>query len=113
MGNVPWSFKATGDIEKGVLRRALEDVLPHDVLYRKKSPYPSAAHPAYQEGVRQRALAILDDPNAAVRPYLDVALLKKQAATPPVPGSMGSFHTPFERIIQTEGWMKAYGVEVS
>jgi asparagine synthase (glutamine-hydrolysing) len=110
--NVPWDQKSTGDIEKGVLRRVLEDVLPHDALYRKKSPYPVAAHPAYREGIRQRVLGILKDPNAAVRPFIDVANLTKQAEAPIQEDNM-SIHTPFERIIQTEGWLKAYGIEVS
>ena len=34
--NIPWSIKTTGDREKGILRKALEGVLPDDVLYRKK-----------------------------------------------------------------------------
>jgi asparagine synthase (glutamine-hydrolysing) len=109
--NVPWDQKTTGDIEKGVLRRALEGVLPHDVLYRKKSPYPVAVHPAYREGIRQRVLAILKDPNAAVRPYLDVASLTRQAESP-APDGATSVHTPFEQIIQIEGWFHAYGIEV-
>ncbi len=109
--NVPWAQKTTGNIEKGVLRRVFEDVLPHDVLYRRKSPYPTAAHPAYREGIRQRVLEILNDPNAAVRPYLDIAGLTKQAEVPVVEGAM-IMHSPFEQIIQIEGWLKAYGIEV-
>lgn len=34
--NIPWSIKSTGNREKGILRKALEGVLPDDVLYRKK-----------------------------------------------------------------------------
>lgn len=34
--NVPWEIKSTGDREKGILRKALEGILPEDVLYRKK-----------------------------------------------------------------------------
>jgi len=109
--NVPWAQKTTGDIEKGVLRRAFEDVLPHDVLYRKKSPYPAAAHPAYREGLRRRVLEILHDPNAAVRPYLDITGLTKQAEVPVSEGAM-LMHSPFEQIIQIEGWLEAYGIEV-
>jgi asparagine synthase (glutamine-hydrolysing) len=109
--NVPWDQKTTGGTEKGVLRRALEDVLPHDVLYRKKNPYPTAAHPAYREAVRQRVLEILNDPNAAVRPYLDVASLTRQAESPG-PEGPAPIHAPFEQIIQIEGWLKAYRIEV-
>ncbi len=109
--NVPWAQKTTGDIEKGVLRRAFKDILPHDVLYRKKSPYPVAAHPAYREGIRLRVLEILKDPNAAVRPYLDIAGLTKQAEVPVSEGAM-VMQAPFEQIIQIEGWLKAYRIEI-
>lgn len=34
--NIPWEMKMYGNREKGLLRKALEGILPHDVLYRKK-----------------------------------------------------------------------------
>ena len=107
---MPWDQKTTGDIEKGVLWRALEDVLPHDVLYRKKSPYPAAAHPAYRDGIRERGLEILDDPNAAMRPYVDVASLTRPAESPGLKGAALTF--TLEQLIQIEGWLQAYKIEV-
>ncbi|MGL4523688.1 MAG: asparagine synthase-related protein, partial [Bacilli bacterium] len=47
--NVPWEMKNLNNREKGLLRCALEDVLPHDVLYRKKSPYPKTHDPNYSD----------------------------------------------------------------
>lgn len=38
--SVPWELKDYEGYEKGLLRRAMEDYLPHEVLWRKKSPYP-------------------------------------------------------------------------
>ncbi|PYZ99195.1 asparagine synthase (glutamine-hydrolyzing) [Alteribacter lacisalsi] len=49
--NIPWDMKMYGNREKGILRKALEGVLPHDILYRKKSPYPKTHHPVYTEKV--------------------------------------------------------------
>lgn len=34
--NVPFEMKSIDNIEKGILRRAFENVLPEDVRYRKK-----------------------------------------------------------------------------
>ncbi|WP_026692695.1 asparagine synthase (glutamine-hydrolyzing) [Peribacillus kribbensis] len=45
--NIPWEQKMAGGREKGILRKALEGVLPEEVLYRKKSPYPKTHNPAY------------------------------------------------------------------
>lgn len=38
--NIPWEIKMVGNREKGILRKALEGVLPDDVLYRKKARTP-------------------------------------------------------------------------
>ena len=37
---VPWTFKDHNGREKGLLRKAMEGIIPGKVLYRKKSPYP-------------------------------------------------------------------------
>jgi len=47
-------YKDLGGQEKGLLRRAVEELLPKQVLYRKKSPYPKTHDPRYEELVSQR-----------------------------------------------------------
>ena len=54
---VPWMYKDLGNQEKGLLRRAVEDLLPYQVLHRKKSPYPKTHDPRYEELVARQ----LDD----------------------------------------------------
>lgn len=108
--NVPWSMKMIDDIEKGVLRRALNDVLPHDVLYRKKSPYPASQHPAYADGVKNIALTILDNPDSAIRPYLNLPEVRSIAAADTSQASRKNTTTFLERMIQIEGWLKEYKV---
>lgn len=44
---VPWEYKDYGGREKGLLRHAMEGLLPTQVLYRKKSPYPKTFDPQY------------------------------------------------------------------
>lgn len=50
--NMPWEMKMAGNREKGILRKALEGVLPDEVLYRKKSPYPKTHNPEYTKLVQ-------------------------------------------------------------
>ena len=45
--NIPWKIKMYGNREKGILRKAFEGILPEEVLYRKKSPYPKTHNPQY------------------------------------------------------------------
>ncbi len=40
--NIPWEMKTVGNIEKGILRRALTGILPDDVRTRHKRVLPQA-----------------------------------------------------------------------
>lgn len=51
---IPWMYKDLGGQEKGLLRRAMEDLLPKQVLHRKKSPYPKTHDPWYEKLVQDR-----------------------------------------------------------
>ncbi len=44
---VPWDFKDHNNQEKGLLRTAMEGILPDEILWRKKSPYPKTFDPRY------------------------------------------------------------------
>ena len=45
--NVPFNIKSIDNIEKGILRRALQPALPDDVRNRRKSAYPTSQDPHY------------------------------------------------------------------
>lgn len=51
---VPWEFKDYKGREKGLLREAMKDLLPNEVLWRKKSPYPKTHNPSYAKAVKER-----------------------------------------------------------
>lgn len=57
---VPWEFKDYQGREKGLLRRAVEGLLPEQVLYRKKSPYPKTFDPRYAELISHRMQELLE-----------------------------------------------------
>ena len=41
--NMPWELKAWGNREKGIVRKAFEDILPEEICWRKKKPVPENA----------------------------------------------------------------------
>ncbi len=47
--NVPWPYKYYNSMEKGLLRETFKDILPYDITYRKKNPYPKTHNPKYAE----------------------------------------------------------------
>lgn len=57
---VPWEYKDYRGKEKGLLRCAVEGLLPEEVLYRKKSPYPKTFDPRYEELVSVRLEGLLE-----------------------------------------------------
>lgn len=62
--NVPWEIKFENRTEKALLRRAMEDFLPGNIINRKKSPYPKSHDPAYEEAVAGILKKRLDDKNS-------------------------------------------------
>lgn len=64
--SVPWSFKDYQGYEKGLLRYAMRDYLPEEVLWRKKSPYPKTYDPQYMELVSDLLKQVIADKNAPI-----------------------------------------------
>lgn len=46
--NIPWDIKCPDGIVKGLLRHAGEGILPKEILWRRKSPYPKTYDPHYE-----------------------------------------------------------------
>ncbi|WP_028594156.1 asparagine synthase (glutamine-hydrolyzing) [Paenibacillus assamensis] len=116
--NVPWSIKTHGHREKGLLRKALEGLLPHDVLYRKKSPYPKTHNPSYLNAVRSQVLERLDDPNSPLHTFIQADRIRTIAASEeasshlPWFGQLMSGPQLFAYLLQVDYWMRTYQVQV-
>jgi asparagine synthase (glutamine-hydrolysing) len=114
--NIPWAMKAWKGREKGLLRRALQGVLPDDVLWRKKSGYPTTQNPTYLAAIRALLEAVLADPRAPLRPLLDVPRVRADldgAAIPGVPtqGPFGLAHQ-WGYLVQVNAWLERYRVQL-
>ncbi|RUT28496.1 asparagine synthase (glutamine-hydrolyzing) [Paenibacillus zeisoli] len=116
--NIPWEIKTAGDREKGILRKALEGVLPEDVLYRKKSPYPKTHNPAYLNVVRQQVLNILDDSTSPILPLInqdkirEIASSTEASSNLPWFGQLMSGPQLFAYLAQVNHWLKTYKVAI-
>ena len=71
MWNVPWEMKALDGREKGLLRYVVRDLLPKEIVERKKSPYPKTFNPTYLSAVKAMLKDILDTPNAPIKQVLN------------------------------------------
>ena len=70
--NVPWEYKFYEQREKGLLREAFKDLLPDDVLYRKKNPYPKTHHPEYAKIVSSLLKKRLKNKNSVIYKIFDI-----------------------------------------
>lgn len=109
--NIPWEMKAVDSIEKGILRRAFSKILPDNVVNRQKSAYPASHHPAYLKGILEVFQTILSDPNAPIRPLLNVTDIKKSFDNA---SHLEHYFdvARLEQLIQANAWLKDYHISL-
>ena len=110
---VPWEFKDYQGREKGLLRKAAEGLLPEEVLYRKKSPYPKTYDPAYAKAMEKHLQALLEKKDAPIWEIVDRGSLKGylQEETPwPWYGQLMRKPQTMAYMLQLDFWLRHYKV---
>jgi asparagine synthase (glutamine-hydrolysing) len=116
--NIPWSIKYCDNIEKGLLRRALKGILPDEVLYRKKSPYPKTHNPEYLKAVQKWLGEIISDKNSPILNLIDVKKVKEiidtdgKAFINPWYGQLMTGPQLLAYLIQVNLWLENYKVRI-
>ena len=116
--NLPAEIKLLHGREKGILRKALEGVLPEDVVYRKKSPYPKTHNPIYTEMVCKEMNKILSDNKSPILEIIDKKVVKEivdtegKSYTTPWFGQLMTGPQLIAYLIQLNIWMKEYNVNI-
>lgn len=111
---VPWKFKDYQGKEKGLLREAVKGLLPEEVLYRKKSPYPKTFDPHYTQLIADRFIQMLSR-NAAVWEIVNREALKEllEDATPwPWYGQLMRNPQIMAYFLQMDFWLNYYHVDI-
>ncbi|WP_371017685.1 asparagine synthase (glutamine-hydrolyzing) [Pseudalkalibacillus sp. JSM 102089] len=110
--NVPIDYKNVDNIEKGILRRALKGALPDDVLYRKKSAYPSDKDPVYLEGVQNWMIDILDNPDSPILSLIDTKKVRAIASNETEEMNTDQMKGLLDYLIQINAWLDEYDIEL-
>ncbi|WP_026105112.1 asparagine synthase (glutamine-hydrolyzing) [Halalkalibacterium ligniniphilum] len=116
--NIPWEMKRLNGREKGILRKALEGLLPDDILYRKKSPYPKTHHPSYTEAVQKEMLQIVNQKDSPLFEFASREKLRNlaetggKAFTKPYFGQLMTGPQLLAHFIQMDYWLKTYDVKI-
>jgi len=112
---IPSDWKDLGGQEKGLLRKAMEGILPEKVLYRKKSPYPKTVDPEYEKGMAERLQILLDKKDAPVfqlfRKERVRSLLREEPLWPWY-GQLMQRPQLMAYLLQVNFWMERYHLEL-
>ncbi len=111
--SVPWAYKDYRSCEKGLLRYAMQDVLPKEVLWRKKSPYPKTHNPRYMELVSNKLKRVLEQNDAPIFQIVRKDALKKLLLSDhPWPWYGQLMKTPqtIAYMLQINFWLEHYSI---
>ena len=114
MYNVPWEMKAYKGREKGLLRHIMKDVLPDEIVTRKKSPYPKTHNPTYLKAVKGMLTEIMKDSQSPInyllnRDYiLEILNTDGAAFTRPWFGQLMTGPQLMAYLCQVNMWLEKY-----
>ena len=116
--NIPWEMKAKDNTAKHLLRTSCKHLLPNEVLFRRKSPYPKTYNPYYERLLGERLLEVINDSSSPILPLLDrkkvLMFLKSQKDYgKPWYGQLMAGPQMTAYLLQVNFWLKEYQIEVA
>jgi len=115
--NVPWEIKYKDNTVKHLLRKASEGLLPDEILYRRKSPYPKTYNPEYEIILKGRIREIMADSNEPIHNFLDKKKVKQFLTIPsnnvkPWYGQLMAGPQMLAYVLQINYWMKKNNIKL-
>jgi len=115
--NVPWEMKAKDGMVKGLLREAGRGLVPDEILFRRKSPYPKTYDPTYETMLAQQMRTLLDEGTAPILQFLDKEKALRFLSSPsdygkPWFGQLMAGPQMIAYFLQINHWLEHYHVEI-
>ncbi|MGL4737799.1 MAG: asparagine synthase-related protein, partial [Cellulosilyticaceae bacterium] len=112
--NVPWEIKFENRVEKALLREAMADYLPDQILNRKKSPYPKSHNPKYEETVLAMLRDRLSSTDCQLRYILDIPAFEQLLTQSNTTwfGQLMSKPQLIAWLLQLDFWLNSYHLSV-
>ena len=115
--NVPWEYKYKNSQVKALLKEAAKEILPQEVLYRKKCPYPKTYHPKYETILKERLEIILDNESAPLNQLVNQEMIKKYIHSKseykiPWFGQLMATPQLYAYLIEVNYWLEQYKVKL-
>ena len=103
-------------MEKGLLRHAMEGILPKEILWRKKNPYPKTYDPMYLTLVSGELRKLLQDQHAPILQLVRKEKLEELLDANfswPWYGQLMKVPQTIAYMLQINFWLKQYRVEIA
>ena len=115
--NLPWELKAYGGREKGIVRKAFEEFLPKEIVWRKKSPYPKTHNPVYHQLCAEKMEEILRDKSRRINSLLSAEGVRDVIGHPdsirsPWYGQLMQAPQILAYLIEVDYWLEHYNVTI-
>jgi asparagine synthase (glutamine-hydrolysing) len=116
--NVPWDMKCRNGVVKGLLRESAKGLLPAEILYRRKSPYPKTYDTAYENMLRTAIVEVLSDKRAPLRELIDLSKVLDFIEKPsdygkPFYGQLMAGPQLLAYLLQVNYWLSKYDIDFS
>lgn len=112
---VPWEFKDWQGKEKGLLRHAMDGLLPEKVLWRKKSPYPKTFDPEYTKIIWSLLRNLLNRQDSPLFSLVDLDCVSQLFDVEPVwpwYGQLMRVPQTMAWLVQVDFWLREYGIDL-
>lgn len=115
--NVPWEYKYRKQTEKSLLRHAAVNLVPNEILFRKKSPYPKTYNPLYETILADRLKEVIHDASSPVNQFLDKKAVMQFLTAPkdygkPWYGQLMAGPQMMAYLLQINYWLKEYRITI-
>ena len=105
-------------IEKYVLKEAFKDILPKEIVNRKKSPFPKTYSKEYLKMLEEKMLDILNSPSSKILEIINkeyvLELIKTHGKDlkENLFGQLMTYPQTIAYLIQIEYWLEEYNVKI-
>ena len=115
--NVPGDMKCPKGEVKGLLKDAAREVLPAEVVDRKKCPYPKTYHPEYEHLLKDRLQTIMKDTSQPLHQLVNADYVNQVLNTPsdygkPWFGQLMAQPQLYAYLIQINYWLQKYHIQL-
>ena len=115
--NLPFEYKYNNNTEKYLLREAFKGIIPDEILYRKKNPYPKTHNPQFLNAVSKLLKERLENKNSKLHKIFNIDKINeliesKDDNALPWYGQLMTKPQLIAYLYEFDLWLDEYNIEI-